>query len=659
MNIVARYFDSINEPFACGFQMSPERTKFYRFSKAYERFFEKCELPEYNGGMLYPNGRSLGRECTVRPHYSNTYEISFPKFREKCAKEYACFVDKDMHTMMNLQTPHKVGGWGWVHSFPNYARIEKEGFNSYRKRIEKLEDGDFKDGLLCLISGIETLQKRCVEKLKKSSANPELIAALQRVPMEPAQSLYEAIVCRNFVFYLDFCDEAGRLDAELIEYYKGEDMTEVFREMFGNIDANDGWSSAIGPCYNELTIQILRACRGMRRPSVELRVVPDMPQNIWDEAVEALKCAGGSPVLYNEPLYQKSLAEKFPNIPKEDLMRFNGGGCTETMLAGVSRVGSTDAGINTLLVLRQTITECLAKCESYEEFYEALFKNIDIAEADTFEKLENVYCQRIANIPHPMRTLLVDDCIDNRKDFNAGGARYNWSIVNFAGIINVIDSLNAIRTLIYEQKKYTPDEFVRLLDAQDAEFYNDLAKCPKYGVDDENADKTATEFSDRLFDTVNKYKPYFGDCFMPASIQFITYMSAGAEVGPTPDGRRHGEPLCDSLAAIRGNDKKGPTSHLNSITKLKLSKALGTPVLNMSFSPEHIEAALRPLVESYFQNGGMQMQVTCVSKKDMLDALEHPERHQNLIVRTGGYSEYFNRLSDEMKHNVINRTIQL
>ncbi len=659
MNIVARYFDSINEPFVCGFQMSPEKSKFYRFSKAYEMFFEKCELPEYNGGKLYPYGPSLGSEFTVRPHYCYTYEINFPKFREKCSKEYFYFVDKDMHTMLYLPTPHKIGGWGWVHSFPNYARIEKEGFNSYRERILKLEDGDFKDGLLCLVSGIETLQKRCVRKLRESGAHPELIAALERVPMEPASNLYEAIVCRNFVFYLDFCDEAGRLDAELIEYYKGEDMTEVFREMFGNIDANDGWSSAIGPEYNELTVQILRACRGLRRPSIELRIVPGMPQYIWDEAIKALKCGGGSPVLYNEVLYQQSLAEKFPKIPKQDLMRFNGGGCTETMLAGVSRVGSTDAGINTLLVLRQTITDCLAKCESYDEFYESLFKNIDIAECDTFERLETVYRQRIANVPHPMRTLLVDDCIDNRKDFNAGGARYNWSVVNFAGIINVIDSLNAIRTLIYEQKKYTPEEFVKLLDAEDADFYGELSKCPKYGVDDENADQTAAEFSDRLFDTLNKYKPFFGDCFLPASIQFTTYIGAGAQVGPTPDGRKNGEPSCDSLAAIMGNDKKGPTALLNSVTKLKLSKALGTPVLNMSFNPEHIDVGLQPLVESYFQNGGMQMQVTCVSKNDMLDALEHPERHQNLIVRVGGYSEYFNRLSDEMKKSVIERTVQM
>jgi formate C-acetyltransferase len=62
-------------------------------------------------------------------------------------------------------------------------------------------------------------------------------------------------------------------------------------------------------------------------------------------------------------------------------------------------------------------------------------------------------------------------------------------------------------------------------------------------------------------------------------------------------------------------------------------------------------------VLGYFAEGGMQLQLTCVNKEDMLDALEHPERHENLTVRIGGYSEYFNRLSPELKRTVIERTL--
>lgn len=659
MGIVSRYYESINEPFAQGFFESQERSRFYRFARGYEVFFEKCILPEYTGERVYPNGRALGDECCVRPHYNSTYNIKHEALRKKCEKAYCDLIDKDMDGIVYLPTQHNVGGYGWVHSFPNYRRIEREGFNAYKERIEKLPDGDFKDGLLCLIRGIKRLQERCVEKLRESGAPAELIAALERVPFEPVRTIYEAVVCRNFVYYLDFCDNVGRLDAEFIEYYRGEDIVDIVREFFRNVDINDGWSCALGPEYNELTLQVLRACHGMRRPLIELRITSDMPDEIWNEAIASIKCGGGSPSLYNEELYQKVLAERFPHIPKEDLMCFNGGGCTETMLAGISRVGSLDAGINTALVLRETITESLALCTSYEAFYEKLFAKLDEALTHTLERLEFIYQQRISNIPHPMRTLLVDDCIENGKDFNAGGARYNWSVINFAGTINVIDSLIAIRELIYNTKKYTPEEFVRLLDAEDSDFYTEIKKCPKYGIDDEIADLLASEFSDRLFSILDGRKPLFGDCFLPASIQFTTYISAGKAVGPTPDGRHNGDPLCDCIAPIHGNDKKGPTAMLGSVSRLNLSKALGTPILNISLSPEHIDTSLKPLVCSYFQNGGMQMQVNCVSREDMIDALEHPERHQNLIVRTGGYSEYFNALSYEMKRAIIDRTVQV
>lgn len=225
--------------------------------------------------------------------------------------------------------------------------------------------------------------------------------------------------------------------------------------------------------------------------------------------------------------------------------------------------------------------------------------------------------------------------IESETDFHAGGARYNWSVVNFAGTINVIDSLLAIKELIYDKKKYTQEEFLSLLDNEDEEFFLALKKCRHYGGDDEIADSLASEFSERLFGLLDNYKPYFGDCYLPASIQFTTYLNAGKGIGPTPDGRKKDAPLCDSLAPIHGNDIKGTTALLNSVSKLKLSKALGTPVLNLSLSPEHIKTSLKPLVTSFFGNGGMQMQITCVSKEDMLDALKNPDKHKNLIVRVG------------------------
>ncbi len=658
MHTAAEYFNSIHEPYASGFFTEPERSKFYRFSNAFSEYLNTMPIPDYTEGNLYPSGK-IQHSGTIIPSFSFTYAINYTELEKKCSDEYINLLKSDMDTFKKPDSAHRVGGYAYTHSIPNYQRIGKEGLNSYTERVQKLKDSDFKDGLLLLLEAIKSRHTRILDMLKRKNAPEKLITALTQVPMEPARNLYEAMVCRNFVYYLDFCDDPGRLDIELYDYYNGEDITALFEEFFDNIDANDGWTAALGPDYNELTEQVLKAIKGKRRPLVELRVTKNMPDKLWQLAAEAIKAGGGSPSLYNEELYQKLLKERFPHIPDEDLIRFNGGGCTETMLAGISRVGSLDAGINTALVLRYSITKYLPYSESFEEFYEKLFSELDEAVRDTLEKLAYMYTQRINDIPQPMRTLLIDDCIDNETDFNAGGARWNWSVINFAGIINVIDSLLAIRELIYDKKVYTNKEFVRLLDTEDDEFFRTLKTCECFGVDNEHADSLAKEFSCRLFGLLDNYKPVFGEGFLASSIQFTTYTEAGYLVGPTPDGRHYGEPLCDSLAAIHSNDKNGPTAHLNSVTKLALNKAIGTPVLNLSLSPEHIENALKPLIASYFEKGGMQAQITCVSRADMEDALVHPEKHQNLIVRVGGYSEYFNRLSDEMKKSVIERTVQI
>lgn len=659
MSTASEYFKSIGEPYAAAFFEDEDCSKFYRFSKAFAAYFRNRALPEYTGGRLYPSGFAFLDDYAVKPDFSRTYSVNFGELEKKCASEYVKRVREELAINCIPPSPHWVGGAGFCHSFPNYERIEREGFDSYRARIEAIEDGDFKDGLLCLLDGIAAYHGRCLEKLRASDAREDLIAALEQVPFKPARTLYEAIVCRNFVYYLDLCDEPGRLDQELIRWYKGEDITEILEEFFASIDVNNSWSAAIGPDYNELTVQILKTIKGKRRPSVELRVTPDMPDELWELAADAIKAGGGSPALYNEPLYQQRLAEEFPDMPAEDRIRFNGGGCTETMLAGISRVGSLDAGLNAALVLRDAITKYLPSAETYEAFYAGLCAEMNAAADRVVSDLETLYTKRIKEQPQPMRTLLIDDCIDKQTEFNSGGARYSWGIINIAGSINVVDSLLAIRKLVYEQKAYAPAEFVRLLDAEDPALYAKFKKCPHYGVDDAEANALAEKVGTMLFSLFDGKKPVVGDRFLTSSIQFQTYADAGRPVGPTPDGRKNGEPLCDSLSAIHGNDVLGPTAMLNSAACLKPAKALGTPVLNLTLSPQHVKATLRPLVEGYFAQGGMQVQVTSVSRADLLDAMEHPERHANLIVRVGGYAEYFNRLSEDLQRAVIARTDRL
>lgn len=648
-------FMSINEPYAAGFFEYPERSRFYRYANAQKRYWEQVPLPAYSGGRLYPNGPKYWPGCAVTPEPSYTFWLDYNTLGAK-SRQALSIMAEEAQKLHLINSPHTVGGNGFTHSFPNYPRIVKEGLNSYRQRVELLPSGDFREGLLTVLDGIAEYHARCLQLLKNAGADSGLINALEHVPFEPAQSLYEGMVCWNFIYYIDGCDDPGAIDAPLYELYKGEDITAVIEEFYDNVEANNGWSSAIGPECNELTRQCLKAIKGRRRPSLEFRITPQTPKWAWEEAAEALASGSGQPAFYNEELYQEGLHKKFPDIPKEDLLRFNGGGCTETMPAGISNVGSLDAGINLALIFSNCMRSELKGCSSFEQFYQALLEASKQEILVTLDQVSEYQKNREECRPNPVRSLLIGDCIDNQSDFNSKGARYYWSVVNVAGLINVIDSLLAIREWVFVNKKYNAEEFICLLDEQNEGFLSDMKRSPCYGVDDSSADRLAARFTQDIFEIFDLRKPYLGGAFLPASIQFITYADAGKCVPATPDGRAAGEALCDSIGAVHGKDVKGPTALLNSAASLPFNMALGTPVMNLRLQKEHLRYGLEGLVQGFFKQGGMQIQVSCLSLDDMLDALEHPERHENLMVRIGGYSEYFNRLSDDLKKEVIKRT---
>lgn len=645
------------EFYLAGFFEYSDRSRFERYAHAHRVILENMRLPDYNGGNLYPCGSFYSEWYSVYPHYSYTMAINYPRLESTgIDEEVIAAIKEENNQMPFIDSIHTVGGNGYTHSIPNYGRILREGLNSYRERISAMKDGEIQKGLTDLLEGIKIFSERSVKKLTEENAPKMLINALKKVPFEPAETLYEAIVAWNFVFYMDICDNPGLLDADLYPYYNGEDAEPLFREFFKNVDINEGWTCAIGPDYNELTLQIIRAIKGMRRPSVELRVTKDMPEKIWYAAAQSIASGCGNPVLYNEELYQKQLAETFPSIPEKDRMRFNGGGCTETMLAGLSNVGSLDAGVNLPYILSEFMRKNLERYTDFESFYKDLIEYTRCETEKVLDLVSDFRKKREKFRPNPMRTLLIDDCIENGLDFNGGGARYNWSIINFAGIINCVDSLLVIKKLVFEDKIYNAENFLLALDKEDVRLKVLTDNCPHFGVDDEVADNFAARYAGDVWKMTGKKRPYKCSEFLPASIQFVTYADAGKNVPATPDGRTNGAPLADSLGAVHGKDKKGLTAMLNSVAKLPLYMALGTPVLNVRIKKQVITENLAAITRGFFSQGGMQLQITCVSKEDMLAALKEPQKHQNLIVRIGGYSEYFNRLSPELQKTVIDRT---
>lgn len=649
------------EPYAAAIVL-PNRSPMLRYSLGTTLFFMHAAMTPYNGGRLYPCNRCLSKNAGnqnvmgMMPEFSYSYYLDLNRIAAK-VPEAVEPLQQEHSKVAWVTGPHTVGGDGYTHSFLNYRRILAEGLGGYRRRVEALPEGEFRDAMTILLDGIGCYHSRCLELLRASNAPADLIAALEWVPMNRPRHIYEAMAAWNFMYFVDMgCDDPGGLDRGLLPYWQGEDIVELLHEFFSYVDENDGWSIPLGPRYNGLTVQCIRAIHSLRRPQMQLLVTKDMPEEVWQAVYDSLATSCGQPALYNWESYKKEFAARVPEVTEADLDYLAFGGCTETMIEGLSCVGSDDAGVNTALVFDGYFREVLETCATFDEFLEGFIVETENTIDDVCAMLERYRRDRAEHHPQPIRTLFVDDCLEKQMDFNAGGARYNWSCVNVAGLINVIDSMAAIKILVYDEKRYTPADFIRLLDARDPVLLARCAACPKHGNDEALSNFLANHISSRIYGAFEKHPCTPGGRYYPVSNQFTTYEEAGLNIRATPDGRNKGDPLCDSCGAIAGLDKKGPTALLNSAASLRLDLVLGTPITNMRISKTNLPIYLKPLVKTFFDNGGVQLQVTCASRAELEEALVRPEKHENLIVRIGGYSEYFNRLTPALKQSVIART---
>jgi formate C-acetyltransferase len=689
------------EWFAAGYAETKGQAMCRRWARAWRRWLEHATA-EYTGGALAPIGGWLAGPGSrvMQPSAPFTWGWnpdaleSLHQYGADAASldDYRTLLEGAASKRVWVADPHTVGGNGFTHSIPNYGRVLREGLDAHKGRIchaldHAREAGetariDFYESLLDLLEGIRAWHANLLARVASAPSSPDrdaLTEALGRVPFRPARTFHEAVVAYNIIFYLDLCDNPGRIDRELQPFYArdlatGRITTDAARALLAcfadNVCANHGWSAALGgsrpggaPAYNEVTALCLEAAAGKFRPSYELAVRSDMPDELWETALDTLATGGGQPAFYNDALYMQSLRDADLGLTEDDICMWNGGGCTETMIHGCSNVGSLDAGINTAIVLDETLHDLLPTAPDFDTVIREFKRRLSTVIEQVTDQISAAQQTRAQWEPHPMRSLLIDDCIDRGEDYNARGARYCWSVVNVAGLTNCADALAALREIVFERREVTGPKLLTVLDddfAGHEPLRQRLLNCPKFGNDESGVDRLAADLAGHVWSELRARRPWRGGHFLGACIMFTTYAAAGREVGALPDGRCAGEPLGDSIGAVTGRDRKGPTALFNSVLKLPLHLATGTPVLNMRLSPSVIQVregrrALRRLVESYFRRGGMQLQLNLVDQDVLRDAIAHPELHGNLIVRVGGYSTYFNLLSDGLKNAVCAR----
>ena len=211
---------SLGEYAAAGLYEEPTRGLFYRKALGLRRYYEHCALPPYRGGQLYPSGATV-EDMAVRPYYLWGLTAESGGLAEKHPRAAALLRAEFGRYHSTVPEEHTVAGNMYTHSMPHYERVVTEGILSYKDRIRAIEDRDMREGLLHLVDGICRYVERCRAYLVSVSADAALIAALERVPLYPATTAYEALVAWNFAMYLDSCDNLGCLASGLLPLFRG------------------------------------------------------------------------------------------------------------------------------------------------------------------------------------------------------------------------------------------------------------------------------------------------------------------------------------------------------------------------------------------------------------------------------------------------------
>ena len=708
MNSAALYYKNLNE--------TVER----RASRVTRYCLENQPLPEYRDGQQMivwgPYGiveRVLGDDCQDYGFILDTdggiyfNKEKFGRLKEVCTNSVEHYIVDSITRdclAVSAESSRCRYNHGGVHNVPDFETVLKNGILGYREEvIRKMESTDdpkeqqFEEGLLDVIAGIEIYLDRYVKKLEEIQKTftgdgkklERLIKTLKKVPLYPAESFYEAYVASSAVMFFSNSFEPGRLDDYLYPYYEKdlaagetsyEEAYQLIREMLEDIErrighpgvthVTIGGTRADGSAvYNALTEITIRAIGGLRTPNVSLRVRQDMPQNIWDAFLYNIGKGYAQPAIVNEELYLENLVKDY-QIPYEDAVNYAFGGCSELVIQGKTMCDSTWVAYNMLDVFEHALYNHFLTCDTFEEFYRKLKAEYTITLREMEEQINIRQYAFGIHYPWPLQTLFAGDCIENARSYTAGGTRYNFDSANIYAGTNAVNSLYTLK-YFYEGKlgDISKETFLQSFIADFKGFEEIQAKCkkvPKFGNGNEELNALAADLMDHVFTETMKLKCYrsnekYTGRFMPAIILWVDWISCGKHVGATPDGRVAGQATVDSCGPMQGTDTEGPTSVMEAALSLPQQKCISTCVLNLRLdsavfkTPEGTKK-VQQLCQVYFMQGGCQLQINVVDPETLLDAMENPDEHKNLIVRVGGFSDNFVMLSKDIQKEVLKRT---
>ncbi len=324
---------------------------------------------------------------------------------------------------------------------------------------------------------------------------------------------------------------------------------------------------------------------------------------------------------------------------------------------GVSRITGEKWGIE---------TGDPRKFSSFEEVLEAFRKQIEAAIVPGVKNntlLREVYAKYV---PQPFHSILFDGCLEKGVDV-CDGLTYPFSNEGYGlcGLVDIADSLAALKKAVFEDKVCTMAELIDALD-KNFEGYEELRqyliKVPKYGNGIDYVDDMANVVLDMFYNELAKHKGYKGDNLALAAATGTNHLMFGRLQGATPDGRLAGEPLAEGgVSPHQGRNKTGITGTFNSVSHLNHVELPGGSVFNMRINPSALRdearlARFAALLRTYCKRGGYHAQFNIVDSETLRQAQKEPEKYKDLVVRVATYSALFTELSTALQNDIIERS---
>jgi pyruvate formate-lyase/glycerol dehydratase family glycyl radical enzyme len=429
---------------------------------------------------------------------------------------------------------------------------------------------------------------------------------------------------------------------------------------------------------NEVSYLLLEVIDEMHilQPSNNIQLSRQNPDRFLRAAAHVIRQGYGFPSVFNADAVVEELLRQGKSI--EDAREGGTSGCVETGAFGKEAYILTGY-FNLVKLLELALNDGFdprmerqlgprtgdpSGFTTFEELFEAwrtqlhYFIDVKLRGNRIFEEM---YARQA---PAPFLSILIDDCITEGRDYNAGGARYNTSYVQGVGTGTLTDSLSAIRTHVFGERTIPMAE---LLDALKSDFAGReemrqrlLNRTPRYGNDDDRADDLMVRCFDAFHDAVEGRPNLRGGEYHINMLPTTCHVYFGTVLGATPDGRHAGTPLSEGISPVQGADRKGPTAVMRSAGKMDHLRTGGS-LLNVKFTPQLLAddrgiAALSGLVRGYFRMDAHHVQFNVVTAETLREAQAKPADFRHLIVRVAGYSDYFCDLSPELQDEIISRT---